>query len=575
MEEKHSRKAFAEKRAGRLILLALLILGIQAAAKSCSAVSVSTGEATMGEAMLKSIWDGARTLLYSQFMPGIAFMEEGGHGTWWLLREQIACLFPFYGYVTGQPSGEQGESAEDIRTILLAEAEEETWQGEEALPEDIPPEGDAGPAQGGSTAGPDSAAQPGEEDLADLLRAENQAAMEQRPGVFLPHEKQVNLDLEPLSDYETLIQQFYTVDANTVAGSDQLDVHKLMGQDMTISKDAEGPQILIYHTHAHEEFADSTPGDMSETIMGVGERLTTILTEEYGYQVLHHLGQYDTESRDDSYAVALGDLEALLQQYPSIQVVIDLHRDAMPEGTRLVMDLDGRPTARFMFFNGLSRTKKTGNISYLYNENLDSNLAFSFQMQKTAMEYYPNLTRRIYLRGYRYNMHLRPKSLLIELGAQNNTLEEVMNACDPLAHILDLVLSGSGQSGNAPAEERPGGVRSGADGLRYRQTPAQMETGTDWLRRRRTPAQMGSGTDWLRPKTAPTEQQNQGSGHAHVFTGPSAPSRGASADTWPRRRPPAPGRTAGTGRRQASRTAPPSGRTSVWARAFSTAAGRT
>ncbi len=452
MEEKHSRKAFAEKRAGRLILLALLILGIQAAAKSCSAVSVSTGEATMGEAMLKSIWDGARTLLYSQFMPGIAFMEEGGHGTWWLLREQIACLFPFYGYVTGQPSGEQGESAEDIRTILLAEAEEETWQVEEALPEDIPPEGDAGPVQGGSTAGPDSAAQPGEEDLADLLRAENQAAMEQRPGVFLPHEKQVNLDLEPLSDYETLIQQFYTVDANTVAGSDQLDVHKLMGQDMTISKDVEGPQILIYHTHAHEEFADSTPGDMSETIMGVGERLTTILTEEYGYQVLHHLGQYDTESRDDSYAVALGDLEALLQQYPSIQVVIDLHRDAMPEGTRLVMDLDGRPTARFMFFNGLSRTKKTGNISYLYNENLDSNLAFSFQMQKTAMEYYPNLTRRIYLRGYRYNMHLRPKSLLIELGAQNNTLEEVMNACDPLAHILDLVLSGSGQSGNAPAE---------------------------------------------------------------------------------------------------------------------------
>ena len=178
--------------------------------------------------------------------------------------------------------------------------------------------------------------------------------------------------------------------------------------------------------------------------MGVGERLTTILTEQYGYQVLHHLGQYDTISRDDSYAVALGDLEALLQEYPSIQVVIDLHRDAMPEETRLVMDLDGRPTARFMFFNGLSRTKTTGNISYLYNENLDSNLAFSFQMQKTAMEYYPNLTRRIFLRGYRYNMHLRPKTLLIELGAQNNTLEEVMNACDPLAHILDLVLSGTG-----------------------------------------------------------------------------------------------------------------------------------
>ena len=454
MEEKHSRKAFAGKRAGKLILLALLILGVQAATKSCSTVSVSRGQESVGQAMVKSIWEEVKTLLYSQFMPGIAFMEEGGQGTWWLLREGVDCLFPFYGYLTAQQTGGQEESAEDIRTILLAEAGEETAQMEETQPEDILPDVDAGLAEEEGTARKDGDGQAGtaQEDLADLLRAENQAAMEQRPGVFLPHEKQVNLDLEPLSDYETLIQQFYTVDANTVAGSDQLDVHKLMGQDMTISKDAEGPQILIYHTHAHEEFADSTPGDMSETIMGVGERLTTILTEEYGYQVLHHLGQYDTESRDDSYAVALGDLEALLQQYPSIQVVIDLHRDAMPEGTRLVMDLDGRPTARFMFFNGLSRTKKTGNISYLYNENLDSNLAFSFQMQKTAMEYYPNLTRRIYLRGYRYNMHLRPKSLLIELGAQNNTLEEVMNACDPLAHILDLVLSGSGQSGNAPAE---------------------------------------------------------------------------------------------------------------------------
>lgn len=135
-------------------------------------------------------------------------------------------------------------------------------------------------------------------------------------------------------------------------------------------------------------------------------------------------------------------MEQVLQENPSIQVVIDLHRDQMPEETRLVMDLDGRPTARFMFFNGLSRTKKTGDITYLYNENLDNNLAFSFQMQKKAAEYYPGLTRKIYLKGYRYNMHLKDKYLLIELGAQNNTLEEAMNACDPLAHILDMVLSG-------------------------------------------------------------------------------------------------------------------------------------
>ena len=50
--------------------------------------------------------------------------------------------------------------------------------------------------------------------------------------------------------------------------------------------------------------------------------------------------------------------------------------------------------------------------------------------------------RRIYLKGYRYNMHLRPRTLLVELGAQNNTVEEAINACDPLAHILDMVLKG-------------------------------------------------------------------------------------------------------------------------------------
>ena len=159
--------------------------------------------------------------------------------------------------------------------------------------------------------------------------------------------------------------------------------------------------------------------------------------------MLHHTVAYDADTRDDAYSRALPGVEQVLEENPSIQVVIDLHRDEMPEGTRLVMDLDGRPTARFMFFNGLSRTKKTGNIAYLYNENLDYNLAFSFQMQLKAEEYYPGLTRRIYLKGYRYNMHLRDKFLLIELGAQNNTVEEAMNACDPLAHILDLVLSGS------------------------------------------------------------------------------------------------------------------------------------
>lgn len=259
---------------------------------------------------------------------------------------------------------------------------------------------------------------------------------------FRPAVQQVQIDRTQLADYETLVRNFYAIDANTMAGSDQLSVEKLLGMDTTLPQEGDGPQILIYHTHSQEAFADSVPGDVNTGIVGVGECLTKILTEQYGYRVLHNTGQYDVETRDNAYSRALPAVEQILAENPSIQVIIDLHRDEVAEETKLVTDIQGRPTARFMFFNGLSRTRKTGDIDYLANENQEANLAFSFQMQLKAAEYYPGLTRRIYLKGYRYNMHLRPRTLLVELGAQNNTVEEAINACDPLAHILDMVLKG-------------------------------------------------------------------------------------------------------------------------------------
>ncbi len=193
---------------------------------------------------------------------------------------------------------------------------------------------------------------------------------------------------------------------------------------------------------------DSVPGDDNTTIMGAGEKLAQVLRDRYGFHVIHHLGKYDVESRDYAYSNSAPALEQVLAENPDIEVIIDLHRDEVAADRKLVTDISGRPTARFMFFNGLSRTNKTGEIDYLQNPNLDENLAFSFQMQVAANEYYPGITRKIYLKGYRYNMHYRGKTLLIELGAQTNTVEEIMNAIDPLAHILSIVLNGE-----APAEE--------------------------------------------------------------------------------------------------------------------------
>ena len=246
-----------------------------------------------------------------------------------------------------------------------------------------------------------------------------------------------------LEDYDYLIQHFFTIHPTASIDRSLMNAETFLSMDLTIRKDeAEGPQILIYHTHSQETFADSIPGNAQTGIMGVGEVLAEILRKQYGYNVMHHMGQYDVEKRDYAYSNSLPALEAILKENPSIEVVIDLHRDEVAEGTRLVTEIGGKKMARFMFFNGLSRTRRLGDIDSLPNKNIADNLAFSFQMQVLCNEYYPGLTRRIYLKGYRYNMHLKQRYLLIEMGAQTNTYEECMNSCVPLAQMLDLELSG-------------------------------------------------------------------------------------------------------------------------------------
>lgn len=259
-------------------------------------------------------------------------------------------------------------------------------------------------------------------------------------GVASSVEKKVEINRVKLQEFDYLRQNFYQVDNTTTVGSDLLDVNKLLEKDMTIAKDVEGPQILIYHTHSQEGYADSIPGDASTSVVAVGDYLETLLEQNYGIQVLHHKGQYDVEKRNGAYSKARPDIEQILEENPTIEVVIDLHRDGVPETLHLVTEINGKQTAKIMFFNGLSYTTARGDLEYLANPYIEDNLALSFQMQLTAAEYYPGLTRKIYLKGYRYNLHLCPKSMLVEVGAQTNTFEEAKNAMEPLADILAKVL---------------------------------------------------------------------------------------------------------------------------------------
>lgn len=254
------------------------------------------------------------------------------------------------------------------------------------------------------------------------------------------------IDLSPqtLADYNYLMNQFFIVDSQTTTNADQLNAAELLGEDLTIQKDAAKPQILLYHTHSQEAFADSKEGEVEDTIIGVGNYLTELLTKNYGYQVIHVTEAFDMESgeldRSAAYDYAGTYLETILEENPSIEVVIDLHRDGVPENRHLVTEINGKSTAQIMFYNGLSYTIARGSLDYLPNPYIQDNLAFSFQMEYQAAQYYPDFYRGIYLAGYRYNLHLRPRSVLVEAGAQTNTVQEVKNAMEPFADILNRVL---------------------------------------------------------------------------------------------------------------------------------------
>lgn len=374
------------------------------------------------------------------YLPGLSYSIKD-ENEWSLVEKVIGVLFSEEDVNTESESYKtQIESDLSYETILAREAADENYV-DEKTGKVIP---SVGSADGTSLPDDEKEVENTKENVEEQDMAQDQTLKDtdSKEAAAVADGKVVTFAREKLDDFDYLIQNFYQVDNTTTIGSAQLNADALLGKDVRLSHDASTPQILIYHTHSQEGYADSVPGDASMTVVGVGDYLTELLTQKYGFSVIHHTGQYDVGDRDHAYAKAGPALEQILAENQSIEVVIDLHRDGVGDNTRLVTEQNGVQMAQVMFFNGLSRTTKTGDIEYLYNPYIADNLAVSFQMQLKAAEYYPGFTRRIYLKGYRYNMHYCPKTLLIEVGAQTNTLEEAKNAMVPLADLLNKVLTG-------------------------------------------------------------------------------------------------------------------------------------
>ncbi len=255
-------------------------------------------------------------------------------------------------------------------------------------------------------------------------------------------------ELSNMQNFEYLKKNYYIVDARTMLFPEDIVAEQALQKDLTIDQNIEGPKVLIFHTHISERFADSDPTKgKEEGVWGAAEYLKQILEEQYGIEVLHHDGVYDVVDGKGQIMGAYERMDApirqILKENPSIQVCIDMHRDGVAEGTRLVSNINGKDCAKIMFFNGLCRFNQDGKpvpISGLENPYVADNLAFSLQMKTQADARFPGLTRKIYLNAYRFSLHFLPRATLIEVGAQTNTKQEVHNAMEPLAEVLASVL---------------------------------------------------------------------------------------------------------------------------------------
>lgn len=245
-------------------------------------------------------------------------------------------------------------------------------------------------------------------------------------------------------DSDTLLSYCYNATYPKCVKSEELDAENLLSKDMSLDMSTGGYKVLIYHTHSSEAYVDSGEGDAEDTVMGLGQQLTDILTDTYGIPVYHDTTEYDmmtgTLDRNASYDYSREGVSAILAEHPEIEVMIDLHRDGVPDDTHLVTEVNGEPTAQIMLINGMCRDEEGNDVDYWSNDNKVDNMALALQTYLAGRGNYGDLMRKIYISTSRYNMDLMPHAMLAEIGAQTNTIQEARNAMEPFAAMLAKVL---------------------------------------------------------------------------------------------------------------------------------------
>ena len=220
----------------------------------------------------------------------------------------------------------------------------------------------------------------------------------------------------------------------------------------------EGPQVLIVHTHGSEAYTmppgqeyvpsgESRTTDSQFNVVRVGDEIAAVL-EAAGLEVLHDAALHDYPEYSGAYGRSLETVERYLEEYPTIRFVLDVHRDAISDGDgspyKVISSVDGRSAAQMSFVIG---TDGGG----LEHPQWRENLKFAAAVQQELAERYPTLMRPITVRNSRYNQHTTTGSLLVEMGAAGNSLDEALLSARLLGEVLAEVILETGAEAQAGA----------------------------------------------------------------------------------------------------------------------------
>ena len=223
-----------------------------------------------------------------------------------------------------------------------------------------------------------------------------------------------------------------------------VDMEAAWSAGVNITLEDTGPQILLVHTHGSEAYTPDgtdvyTPSDNNSrtldenyNVVRVGDEMAEVFTE-MGFTVLHDRTLYDYPEYNGAYSRSGAAIQSYLEEYPSIRLVLDIHRDALvdSDGTvyKAVTTVDGEKTAQVMLVLGSGSS----------HPNWQANLSLALRVQKSLDTLYPTLARPITLRGSVYNQNLSPGSLLVEVGTHGNTLQEALRAARCFARAAGQV----------------------------------------------------------------------------------------------------------------------------------------